>query len=80
MTLLQKKQKIKKQLDKADNRLIDMIYAIIEADNTTNIGYTAEGEKLTRGKLKKEVSEAHIRIKKGQFIEHSNLIAQSKNW
>lgn len=80
MTLLQKKQKIKKQLDKADNRLIDMIYAILEADNTTTIGYTIEGEKLTRGKLKKEVADAHLRIKKGQFVEHSKLVAQSKNW
>jgi len=45
-----------------------------------DIGYTVEGEKLTRGKLKKEVADAHSRIKKGQFVEHSSLIAQSKNW
>ncbi|MDP2385022.1 MAG: hypothetical protein Q8M29_01505 [Bacteroidota bacterium] len=40
----------------------------------TTVAYTVEGEKLTRGKLKKEVAHAHLRIKKGQFVEHSKLI------
>lgn len=44
------------------------------------IGYSVNGEKLTLSKLKTEVEEARTRIKAGQFVEHSQLVLESKNW
>lgn len=44
------------------------------------IGYSVNGEKLTLSKLKTEVEEARARIKAGQFVEHSRLVEESKNW
>ncbi len=81
MTTLQKKTKIKKYIEqKADERFLNIVYAIMEADTNLIVGYTADGKPLTRQEAKERLKKAEARINKGQYITQDELEKEAANW
>lgn len=68
-----------------DKNLLDTYLKILE--NTTGhlpddfiIGHTTNGKPLTISSLQKEVHEASLRVKSGDFISQEDLEANAKYW
>ncbi len=83
MSATEIKKVVLKQLEEADEKLLRMIYAMIEAyqtDDDPMLSYDAHGNPRRASELKtlldKEVGEA----KKGKYITVDELDEKSKQW
>jgi hypothetical protein len=80
MTSLEKRKKVKRYIDNADDRFLEMVYAMMEANDSGVIGYEMDGSSLTRSKLKKKVKQAEERIARGKYTSQETLEKKSKHW
>jgi len=84
MSSIELKESLLKEIEKADERLLKMIYALVEAyiesEEEAIIGYDVYGNPKTaeemRTTLKKETEEA----KAGKYINLSQLKNRSEKW
>jgi hypothetical protein len=76
------KKKLHEAIDKADHRLLTMVNALMEAydDDSVTVGYTINGEPISRKALKQRVEEAESQIANGDYISQESLEIASQNW
>lgn len=80
MTTIEIKTRINKLLDQADDRLLQMIYAMLREDDKTIVAHTTEGKPLTRKAYKKELELSHKEIKQGNTITLEDLEKEIEQW
>jgi hypothetical protein len=81
MTATALRKEVQQYIRRADDRFLKMVHAMSkEYENTLVVGYTAQGEPITKGDLKKRVKAASKRVKSGDFIPHEELEKEVENW
>lgn len=76
--------KLRKQLheyiDHADNRVLNMIYAMLEADNTLVVAHTADGKPLTIEEYNKELEKAELQRAEEKVFTHDEVKNRVSQW
>lgn len=84
MSTAQIREALIKQLGEADDRLLKMMYAMVEAylegEADQVVGYDSDGKAQYVNDLKKELGEEVKRAKEGKYISLEELHKQSDQW
>lgn len=80
MSNLELKEKIHEYLNRADDRLLKIIYAILNQDENEIVAYTTSGKPLTRAAYRAELKESEEEIKRGEVISHEDLEKEIEKW
>lgn len=81
MTASVLRKEVQQYISHADDRFLKMVHAMSkEYEKTLVVGYTAQGEPITKADLKKRVKAASKRVKSGDFIPHEELEKEVENW
>jgi hypothetical protein len=84
MSTAQIKAALLKQIDEADERLLKMIYALVEAysdtDEVSVIGYDAHGNPTAAPELKASLKQELEDAKAGKYISLDQLKIRSEKW
>lgn len=74
------KEKIHEYINRADDRLLKIIYAILNQDENEIVAYTTSGKPLTRADYRAELKESEEEIKCGEVISHEDLEKEIEKW
>ena len=75
------RSEVEKLIKKADDRLLEMMYAMATAYTNKNIvAYSTDGKALTREDYIKQIEEAEADIKAGRTITTTELKKRIKSW
>ena len=83
MSTAQIREALKKQIEEADDRLLKMIYAMVEAysdANETAFGYDADGNPKTASEMRTELIKEVEDAKAGKYISLAQLKSRSEKW
>ncbi|MFV8268510.1 hypothetical protein ACNQGP_01065 [Flavobacterium sp. GT2N3] len=80
MGLPELKQKIKLQLDLADERVLRIVSSVFDNYLNEIVSYDANGKALTLSEYQNKVEEGLEDIKYNRVISQENLIEEMKNW
>ena len=81
MTAITLRKELRHYINHADERFLKMVYAMSkEYENTLVVGYTAEGEPISKIELTERVKSASKRVKSGDFVSHEELEKEVENW
>jgi len=83
MTATKVKESIHSLIDKIEDRdLLNAYLKIIEEGVSENpiVGYSTDGEPITKNKLVQRVRSGSDRVKSGDFISQGTLEQDSENW
>ena len=81
MSTAEIREEIRDYVDKADSRLLGMIYAMLKADEQNDlVGYTAKGDLLTKEEMIARAKKADQDIKDGRVKSLDELKKDIKNW
>jgi hypothetical protein len=81
MGALELRDSVLEYINIADERLLKVVKAVIESYQENDIiGYTVDGNPLTRNTYKEELQEAKAEIKRGEYSTQEDLEKESKNW
>jgi len=88
MTTTQLKNNLHKYIDRADERFLSAIYAMMSeymktaSPNKKNEDedYTKPGKPMSLDTLKKRIIDAQARVAEGKYISQEDLEKEMKNW
>jgi len=84
MSRAQLKEVLLKEIEDADERLLKMIHALVEAYGSTDeesvIGYDTQGNPKTAKEMKVTLKEELEAAKSGKYISLSQLQSKSEKW
>ena len=84
MSRAQLKEVLLREIEEADDRLLKMIHALVEAYGSTDeesiIGYDAHGNPKTAVEMKLSLKEELEKAKSGKYISLSQLKNRSEKW
>ena len=81
MTTIALRKEVQQYISNADERFLKMVHAMSrEYENKLVVGYTAQGETISKDELKERVKTASKRVKSGDFIPHEELEKEVENW
>jgi hypothetical protein len=80
MDTIEIRKRIHQYIDLADERLLNLINAIITQDENTIIAYTTEGKPLTAAEYRKELDLSEKEIENGEFISQEDLEKEIEKW
>ena len=84
MSVAQIRAALLKQIDQADERLLKMIHALVEAYSETEedsvIGYDAHGNPKTATEMKAILKDELTDAKAGKYISLAELKSRSEKW
>ena len=83
MSISEIKETIVQQLDEADEKLIRMIYAMMEVyqkEDDPVISYDIHGNPRRASELKKLLDKEVVDVKKGNYLTMNELEEKSKEW
>ena len=81
MGALELRDSVLESINKADERLLKVVKAVIESYQENDVvSYTIDGMPLTRIAYKKELQEAIAEIKRGEYITQEDLEKESNDW
>ena len=81
MSTAEIREEIQDYVDKADSRLLLMIYAMLKADEQNDmVGYTPQGNLLTQKEIIARAQKAEQDIKDGRVKSLDELKKDIKNW
>ena len=78
MGIVQIKEALYHYIERADVRLLKMLYAV--AKEYTEENYTRAGEPMSEETLKSRIAAAKSRIKAGRFTTQEDLEKEIKEW
>lgn len=74
MTTIDMRKNILTAINRADNRLLRLIHALIESYHEEEIvTYTIEGKPLTQAGYQQEITDAETEIENGNYTTHEDL-------
>jgi hypothetical protein len=77
------------RIEQADERFLQVIYAMVETyaeqyqtsgSDDEAIGYTPQGEPITVAELKAKINLAENQIDQGEFLTPEQLLQESQGW
>lgn len=75
------REELLKYIEQADKTFLKMVHAMSkEYEKSENIGYTVNGDPITKEDLKKKVKAASERVKSGDYISQEEVYKEVKNW
>lgn len=83
MSTAEIKAEILKQIESADDKLLRLVHAMIEAYNTDDdpiISYDVHGNPRTASELKAMLDQQVEEVRNGKFITLDELDEKSKKW
>jgi len=81
MSIAEIREEIQNYVDRADSRLLWIIYAMIKADEQTDLlGYTPKGTLLTDKDIIARAKKAEQDIREGRVKSLGDLKKDIKNW
>lgn len=84
MSKAQLKEVLLKEIEAADERLLKMIHALVEAYGSTSeesiLGYDAQGNPKTAREMKATLKHELEAAKSGKYISLSQLQNRSEKW
>lgn len=80
MTTLEIRERIRQYIEVADDRLLNIINAIITEDQNTVVAYTVKGEPLTLAQYRAELEASEREIEEGKVISQEDLEKEIETW
>jgi hypothetical protein len=83
MSTVQIRAALLKQIEEADERLLKMVYALVEAyleSDESIIGYDANGNPQIADVMKSELKKELENAKEGKYISLAQLKSRSEKW
>lgn len=80
MNALKIKDEISHYLDKADDRFLQLVHGMIKADQTSVVGYNANGSEITKDDLIVRAEQSEQDIKEGRVQSLKQLQKEIQNW
>ncbi|HYG17054.1 MAG TPA: hypothetical protein VEC12_14950 [Bacteroidia bacterium] len=80
MDTLQLKKQLHEYIEHADTRVLNMIYAMLQADNSQVVAYTTDGKPLTLEQYNEELEAAETQLKQGRVLTHDQVKAKVAQW
>ena len=83
MTAIQIRKQLHNYVDKLDDLFLKSVYSLIKtyvADKDKVIGYTIQGDPLTKEILDKSLQDTESEIAEGKIISHRSLKQETKQW
>lgn len=80
MDTLQLKKQLHEYIEHADMRVLNMIYAMLQADNNQVVAYTSNGRALTLEQYNEELEIAENQLKQGKVLSHDQVKAKVAQW
>ncbi|MGM0498370.1 MAG: hypothetical protein ACQESJ_10665 [Bacteroidota bacterium] len=75
------RKELHKYIDYADETFLKMVHAMSkEYEKSESIGYTVDGEPITKQDIKNRVKAASKRVKAGDYISQEEVDKEAKNW
>ncbi|MBS3771808.1 MAG: hypothetical protein V5A47_10755 [Bacteroidales bacterium] len=75
------RKELHKYIDHADKTFLKMVHAMSkEYEQSENVGYTVDGDPITKEDLKIRVKKASERVKSGDYITQEEVDKEVKNW
>lgn len=74
------RKELHQYIDTADGRVLNMLYAMIDADNTQIVAYTTDGKPLTINQYNKELEKAEQQIEQGNTYTHEQVKERVSQW
>jgi len=75
-----KRNEINQYINNADDRFIQMVYAMIEADRNDIVAYSSDGKALNQVQYTQEINEARMEYANKQLTSYDALKKQVKGW
>lgn len=80
MNTLKIKNEISHYLDKADDRFLQLVYGMIQADQVSVVGYDPDGSSITKDELITRAERSELDIKEGRVESLKKVQEEIKNW
>jgi len=81
MSIAEIRKEIQDSIDKADARVLWMIYAMLKADEQNDLaGYTSKGTLLAKEEMLARAQQAEEDIQNGRIKSVGDLKKDIKNW
>lgn len=83
MSAAQVKSQLHEYIEKADDKLLRMMHAMLEnyfQEDETIVAFSASGEPLTQKMMRKMVDEAVQSVQAGKGLTSDEIRAMKKNW
>lgn len=80
MNTVQVRQRIHEYIDKADDRFLNLVHSMIEADETSTIGYRPDGSPISKADLINRTRISTQQISTGQAIRSEELKKDFEQW
>lgn len=75
------REELLKYIEQADKTFLKMVHAMSkEYEKSENIGYTVNGDPITKEDLKTRVKAASERVKSGDYISQEEVDKEVRNW
>jgi hypothetical protein len=80
MNTIQIRQKIHDFVDQADDRLLNMIHSLIEADASNIVGYLPDGAPISKEDLRTRARISAQQIAEGKTISSEDFKKEFETW
>ena len=83
MSASQIRTELHQYIDKADDRMVKAMYAMLQNyvdDEEAIVAYTTSGDPLTKEQYIKTVTTAYEEAKNGDVVTTEELLNEMKNW
>lgn len=80
MNTLKIRNEISHYLDKADDRFLQLVHGMIKADQSSVVGYNADGSAITKDDLIVRAEQSEQDIKEGRVQSLEQVREEMKNW
>ena len=81
MEALELRNNLLQYINKADERLLKVVKAVMESYwEDEVVAHTIDGKPLTKSAYKNELKDAIAEIKRGDFTTQEDLEKESENW
>ena len=80
METLALRKSIKSYIDKADDRMLELIYAMLNRDEQIIVAYTSNGIALNKEEYKNLLDESFNEVRNELIISQEDLESEVENW
>ncbi len=80
MNTLQKRQKIHDYVDQADDRFLNLVHSMIEADTTNIAGYRPDGSSISKENLSNRARMSMQQIEEGETVSAADFKKEFEAW